>query len=191
MSNLLAEQGTLSRVGKKIVPIPQGVEVALQGATLTARGTRGSLSVALSPLLETRHLEEGISVTPKKHSRGDAKRCREMWGTVRQNIEQAIVGVSQGFKKQLSFDGVGYRAQVEGKTLKLSLGYSHDILFPIPDGMAISVGAERTIIVEGHDKQRVGEVASRIRAFRPVEPYKGKGVRYSGAFVYRKEGKKK
>ncbi len=181
----------MSRIGKRIVPIPQGVEVALQDAVLTARGKRGSLSVALSPLLETRHDERGISVVPKKHGTSDAKRCREMWGTVRQNIEQAIVGVSQGFQKQLSFEGVGYRAQVEGKILKLSLGYSHDILFPIPEGLSISIGAERTITVEGHDKQRVGEVASRIRALRPVEPYKGKGVRYSGAFVYRKEGKKK
>ena len=181
----------MSRVGKKIVLVPQGVEVALQGSVLTARGKRGSLSVALSPLLETRYDEKGISVAPKKHSTGDAKRCREMWGTVRQNIEQAVVGVSEGFKKQLSFEGVGYRAHVEGKILKLSLGYSHDILFPIPEGMAISVGAERTITVEGHDKQRVGEVASRIRALRPVEPYKGKGVRYTGAFVFRKEGKKK
>ncbi len=181
----------MSRVGKKIVPVPQGVEVALQGSQLTARGVRGSLSVALSPLLETRHDEQGISVVPKKHGAGVTKRCREMWGTVRQNIEQAVLGVSQGFKKQLTFEGVGYRAQVEGKILKLSLGYSHDILFPIPEGLSIEVGAERTITVEGHDKQRVGEVASRIRALRPVEPYKGKGVRYSGAFVFRKEGKKK
>ncbi len=181
----------MSRVGKKIVPVPQGVEVALQGSMLTARGERGSLSVALSPLLETRLDEKGIRVAPKTHGSSEAKRCREMWGTIRQNIEQAVVGVSQGFKKQLSFEGVGYRAQVEGKILKLSLGYSHDILFPIPEGLSISLGAERTIIVEGHDKQRVGEVASRIRALRPTEPYKGKGVRYSGAFVYRKEGKKK
>ncbi len=181
----------MSRIGKKVVPVPQGVEVALHDSVLTAKGKRGSLSVALSPLLETRRDEQGIRVAPKKHSASEAKRCREMWGTVRQNIEQAVVGVSEGFKKQLSFEGVGYRAQVEGKTLKLSLGYSHDILFPIPEGLSIQVGAERTITVEGHDKQRVGEVASRIRALRPVEPYKGKGVRYSGAFVYRKEGKKK
>ena len=183
----------MSRVGKKIVAIPDGVEVELSNKKLTAKGKRGVLSVELSHLIEASKVENSIVVKPKSGSKSDSKKSREMWGTMRQMIAQTIIGVSQGFKRQLVFEGVGYRASVAEKTLKLSLGYSHDIMFPIPEGMQISISPERNniIIVEGNDKQQVGQVASLIRDMRPVEPYKGKGLRYLNAFVRRKEGKKK
>ena len=183
----------MSRVGKKIVAIPAGVEVELSGKRLTAKGSRGSLSVAISHMVEASKVANSIVVKPKSGAKSDSKKSREMWGTMRQMIALAIIGVSEGFKKQLVFEGVGYRASVAERTLKLSLGYSHDILFPIPEGLQISISPERNniIVVEGNDKQQVGQVASLIRAMRPVEPYKGKGIRYLGAFVRRKEGKKK
>ncbi len=183
----------MSRVGKKAIVIPDGVEVELSRGELTAKGSRGVLSVALSHLVETSKVDNAIVVKPRSGAKSDGKKSREMWGTMRQMIAQAIVGVSQGFKRQLVFEGVGYRASVAERTLKLSLGYSHDIMFPIPEGMQISISPERNniIVVEGNDKQQVGQVASLIRSMRPVEPYKGKGLRYIDAFVRRKEGKKK
>lgn len=183
----------MSRIGKKNISIPQGVEVEVQKNHLTAKGERGAIAVPLSHLIETTLGGDSISLKPKGDARGDAKRIREMWGTMRQMVEQAVIGVSKGFQKQLVFEGVGYRASVVEKNLKLSLGYSHDIMFPIPEELTISVTSDRNniITIEGNNKQQVGQVASRIRAMRPVEPYKGKGIRYINAFVRRKEGKKK
>ena len=177
----------MSRVGKNPIPVPEGVDVTFDGAAVCVAGKLGRLDAAIAPEVSAA-LEGGqVVVTP----RGEGKRARQMWGLTRSIISNMVVGVSQGFHKSLQIEGVGYRAAVEGRTLMLDLGYSHRIGYPIPDGIEITCERPTAIRVAGFDRQAVGQVAAEIRAFRKPEPYKGKGIRYVGEFVRRKEGKKK
>ena len=177
----------MSRVGKNPVPIPDGVEVMIDGAAVAVSGKLGRLEATIASEVSA-VLEGGqVSVTP----RGDDKRSRQLWGLTRSIINNMVVGVSQGFHRDLQIEGVGYRAAVEGRTLTLDLGYSHRIRYPIPDGIEIACERPTAIRVAGYDRQAVGQVAAEIRAFRKPEPYKGKGIRYVGEYVRRKEGKKK
>jgi large subunit ribosomal protein L6 len=177
----------MSRIGKNPVPVPSGVEVQLSGRTLTARGGLGVLSLVVSNDV-TASLEDGaITIAPVSES----KQSRAMWGTTRALVSNMVTGVSKGFSVGLEINGVGYRAAVQGDALNLQLGYSHDIPFPIPPDVKISCERPTVITVTGADRQRVGQVAAEIRAFRPPEPYKGKGIKYAGEVVRRKEGKKK
>ncbi len=179
----------MSRVGKNPVEIPGGVEVSIVDGILTAKGKLGEENVPLTDIVDVTFEENKVTVKP----RDESKQSRSMWGTTRSLVQNAVTGVSEGFTKRLEIVGVGYRAQLQGKTLNLQLGYSHDIPFPVPDGITIALEGERgnVIAVTGPNKQQVGQVASEIRGFRKPEPYKGKGVRYSDEYVLRKEGKKK
>jgi large subunit ribosomal protein L6 len=177
----------MSRIGKHPVAIPEGVEVALAGRTLTAKGRQGSLSLALGNDVMTAIADRAITVTPTSTS----KAARAMWGTTRALINNMITGVSQGFTVGLEINGVGYRAAVQGDILNLQLGYSHDVAFRIPGDVTITCERPTIITVRGADRQRVGQVAAEIRAWRPPEPYKGKGIRYATETIRRKEGKKK
>ena len=177
----------MSRVGKNPVSVPDGVEVTIDGAAVAVKGKLGSLQATIAPEVSAQVDNGQVSVTP----RGDDKRSRQMWGLTRSIINNMVVGESQGFHKDLQIEGVGYRAAVEGKTLTLDLGYSHRIRYPIPDGIEIACERPTAIRVTGYDRQAVGQVAAEIRAFRKPEPYKGKGIRYVGEYVRRKEGKKK
>jgi large subunit ribosomal protein L6 len=177
----------MSRIGKYPVTIPDGVEVQLSGQTLTAKGRLGTLSLVVSTEVAASIVDGTVTVTPK----GDTRQSRAMWGTTRALINNMVTGVSTGFSINLEISGVGYRAQVQGKNLNLQLGYSHDIPFPIPDDVSISCERPTVITVRGADRQRVGQIAADIRAYRPPEPYKGKGIKYSTETVRRKEGKKK
>ncbi|SDH32823.1 50S ribosomal protein L6 [Roseospirillum parvum] len=178
----------MSRVGKYPVKVPDGVNVTLADGLISVKGKLGEMSFALSEdLVETKVEDGAISVAPRK----DDKRCRVMWGTTRARIQNMVTGVSAGFTRTLEINGVGYRAQAQGKTLSLALGYSHDINYPIPEDLDIKTPQPNQIHISGRDKQRVGQVASEIRAMRPPEPYKGKGVKYAEETILRKEGKKK
>jgi large subunit ribosomal protein L6 len=177
----------MSRIGKYPVTIPSGVEVQLSGQTLSAKGQLGTLSMMLSNEVTTAIADGAVTVAPKS----DTKQSRAMWGTTRALINNMITGVSTGFTVNLEISGVGYRAQVQGNTLNLQLGYSHDIPFPIPHDVRITCERPTVISVSGADRQRVGQIAANIRAYRPPEPYKGKGIKYAGETVRRKEGKKK
>jgi large subunit ribosomal protein L6 len=177
----------MSRVGKHPVTIPSGVEVALAGETLTAKGQLGSLSLAVSNEVTATIADGAVTIAP----RHETQRARAMWGTTRALVNNMITGVSTGFTRTLEINGVGYRAAVQGDRLNLQLGYSHDISFPIPVEVRIACERPTVITVSGADRQRVGQVAAEIRAFRPPEPYKGKGIKYSNETVRRKEGKKK
>lgn len=177
----------MSRIGKKPVAVPAGVTASLDGNLVKVKGAKGELSFQ-APEDVTVTLDDGaISVTP----RTETKRARAMWGMSRSQVANLIEGVSKGYEKKLDITGVGYKAAVAGKVLKLSLGYSHDIDYEIPAGIAIVTPKPTEIVVTGIDKQRVGQTAAEIRDFRGPEPYQGKGVRYSGEFIFRKEGKKK
>jgi len=177
----------MSRIGKHPVRIPSGVEVSLSGQTLTAKGGLGALSLVVSNEVSASIAESAVTIVPNS----DTKRSRAMWGTTRALVDNMVVGVSKGFSVNLEITGVGYRAQVQGDTLNLQLGYSHDIPFPIPGDVRIICERPTAITVSGADRQRVGQIAADIRAYRPPEPYKGKGIRYSTETVRRKEGKKK
>ena len=177
----------MSRIGKYPVTIPGGVEVQLAGQTLTAKGRLGALSLMLSNEVTTSIVDGTVTVAPKN----DTKHSRAMWGTTRALINNMVTGVSTGFSVNLEITGVGYRAQVQGSTLNLQLGYSHDIPFPIPADVRITCERPTVITVRGADRQRVGQIAADIRAYRPPEPYKGKGIKYATETVRRKEGKKK
>jgi large subunit ribosomal protein L6 len=177
----------MSRIGKHPVAIPEGVEVALAGRTLTATGRHGSLSLALGSEVTTAIADRAITVTPN----GTSKAARAMWGTTRALINNMITGVSQGFTVGLEINGVGYRAAVQGEILNLQLGYSHDVAFRIPADVTITCERPTIITIRGADRQRVGQIAADIRAWRPPEPYKGKGIKYATETVRRKEGKKK
>ncbi|WP_406853912.1 50S ribosomal protein L6 [Alsobacter sp. KACC 23698] len=177
----------MSRIGKKPVAVPAGVTANLDGNLVKVKGAKGELSF-LAPEDVTVTLENGaITVTP----RTETKRARAMWGMSRSQVANLIDGVTKGYEKKLEITGVGYKAAVAGKVLKLSLGYSHDVDYEIPTGIAITTPKPTEILVTGVDKQRVGQTAAEIRDFRGPEPYQGKGVRYSGEFIFRKEGKKK
>jgi large subunit ribosomal protein L6 len=177
----------MSRIGNKPVVVPDGVTITLAAQALTAKGKLGELSMAVVDQVEMSHEDNQIVVTPKDQS----KLARSMWGLQRSLAQNLVTGVSEGFVKELEIQGVGYRAALQGKILKLQLGHSHDIDFPIPDGIEIECERPTAIKVKGIDKQKVGQVAAVIRSYRPPEPYKGKGVRYVGEYIFRKEGKKK
>lgn len=177
----------MSRIGKTPVEIPDGVTIDIAGQVITAKGKLGELSITLTENVEVGR--EGNLLSVK--SRNDDNMARKMWGTTRSIIHNLVVGVSEGFARNLEIQGVGYRAQVQGNELVLQLGYSHEIRFPVPEGIKIQCPDQTHIAVSGNDKQRVGQTAAEIRQFRPPEPYKGKGIRYEGEYVFRKEGKKK
>jgi large subunit ribosomal protein L6 len=177
----------MSRIGKKPVVIPAGVTARVEGQKVTVKGAKGELDFTAPDDVVIAMGDGGISVTP----RSDEKRAQAMWGMSRSMIANLVTGVSKGFEKRLEINGVGYKAAVAGKKLQLSLGYSHDIDFPIPEGIAITAPRPTELVVAGIDKRAVGQTAAEIRGFRPPEPYKGKGVKYAGEFIFRKEGKKK
>lgn len=177
----------MSRVGKNPVEVPSGVEVTIANQVLTAKGSNGTLTVPLTDLVEVKQDNGAVTVTP----RDESQRARTMWGTTRSLINNAVVGASTGFTVRMEISGVGYRAAVQGNKLNLQLGYSHDINYPIPDGIKIRCERPTLIEVSGADKQQVGQIASEIRAFRKPEPYKGKGIKYENEQILRKEGKKK
>jgi large subunit ribosomal protein L6 len=177
----------MSRIGKKPVTLPKGVTAKLDGQTVSVKGPKGELSLTLIGDVTVKMGETGIEVAP----RDESKRARAMWGMSRSLVENLVVGVSNGFSKTLEISGVGYRAALKGKDLQLQLGYSHDILYAIPEGIHIVVPKPTEITVSGISKEKVGQVAAEIRRYRGPEPYKGKGVKYAGEFIYRKEGKKK
>ena len=177
----------MSRIGKKPVPAPSGVTVTLDGQTVKAKGPKGELQFVVNELCRVAFENNEISVEPVDKS----KDARAAWGMSRTMIANIFEGVANEFTKELELVGVGYRAQMKGTTLNLSLGYSHDIDYPTPEGLTIKTPKPTEIVVSGVDKQRVGQAAAEIRAFRSPEPYKGKGVRYKDEFIFRKEGKKK
>lgn len=177
----------MSRVGKKPVVIPAGVTAKVEGQAISVKGGKGALSFVAPDDVEVALTANHIAVTP----RNESKRARALWGMTRAMVNNLVVGVSTGFERKLEITGVGYRAAVAGKTLQLSLGYSHDVNFAIPEGIAIAAPKPTEVSITGIDKRRVGQVAAEIRALRPPEPYKGKGVKYAGEFIFRKEGKKK
>jgi large subunit ribosomal protein L6 len=177
----------MSRVGKNPVTIPQGVELSVEETQIHAKGKLGQLTAPVNDLVQTEQKDGQFWVRPAN----DTKKARSMWGTTRAIVQNMVTGVSEGFKKDLELVGVGYRAQVQGKTLNLQLGYSHDINYPIPEGLTIQCAKPTAISISGADKQQVGQVAAEIRGFRPPEPYKGKGIKYAGEQILRKEGKKK
>jgi len=177
----------MSRVGKNPIEIPGDVQVSIEGAIVTAKGKLGELSHQVSDSVSA-DLEEGkVLVRPVD----DSQAARAMWGTTRSLLQSLVTGVSAGFTKELEINGVGYRAAVQGSTLSLQLGYSHDVDYPIPEGITITCAKPTAISISGANKQRVGQVAAEIRSFRPPEPYKGKGIKYSDEVILRKEGKKK
>jgi large subunit ribosomal protein L6 len=177
----------MSRIGKKPVPVPAGVTAAIEGKTLSVKGPKGTLSIALADEVSYAIEEGSISVQPIN----DTKRSRSFWGMQRTLVQNLITGVTEGYTKTLQITGVGYRANVQGKNLKLQLGYSHDVDFEIPEGITIATPDQTTVNISGIDKQKVGQVAAEIRRWRKPEPYKGKGIKYAGEYIFRKEGKKK
>ena len=177
----------MSRIGKKAVPIPSGVTANVEGQTVKVKGPKGAMQVVLPDDVLVKMDKGEVKVDP----RNDGKRARSMWGTSRTLVNNLVTGVTKGFEKKLEITGVGYRAALQGKNLQIALGYSHDVIYPVPEGIAIATPKPTEIVVTGIDKQKVGQVAAEIRAFRPPEPYKGKGVKYAGEYIFRKEGKKK
>ena len=177
----------MSRIGKKAIAVPSGVTANVEGQTVKVKGPKGALQVAVHDDIAVKLDGGQIKVDP----RFETKRARSQWGTSRTLVSNLIAGVTKGFEQKLEINGVGYRAAVQGKNLQLALGYSHDVVYPIPEGIAIVTPKPTEIVITGIDKQKVGQVAAEIRAFRPPEPYKGKGVKYEGEYIFRKEGKKK
>ncbi len=177
----------MSRIGKLPIDVPSGVSVSVDGSAVSVKGPKGELAATLVDDVNIAFENNQISITPKEKT----QRARSMWGMQRTLVFNLVEGVSKGFERKLEITGVGYRAQVKGPVLNLQLGYSHDIDFPIPDGIDIKTPDQTTILISGIDKQQVGQVAAVIRAYRKPEPYKGKGVRYAGEYIFRKEGKKK
>ena len=177
----------MSRIGKKPVELPSGVDATVSGQTIEVKGPKGTRSFTATDEV-TLAVEGGaITVSPRGHS----KRARQQWGMSRTMVANLVQGVTEGFKKELEISGVGYRAQMQGNVLRLNLGYSHDVNFEVPDGVTITAPKQTQIVVEGADQQQVGQVAANIRGWRGPEPYKGKGIKYAGEFIFRKEGKKK
>jgi large subunit ribosomal protein L6 len=177
----------MSRIGKNPVSLPDGVSVVINEQTVTAKGKLGELTASFTDDVEITQEGNVVTVRPRE----GAPRAKQMWGMSRSVINNLVVGVSEGFTKKLEITGVGYRAQVQGKDLVMQLGYSHEVRYPMPEGIDIKCPDQTTIEISGADKQKVGQVASEIRGYRPPEPYKGKGVRYAGEYIVRKEGKKK
>jgi len=177
----------MSRVGKNPVTIPQGVTVDVAGGVATVKGKLGTLKLPISKDVTVSVKDGKVLVEPQ----GETQQSRIMWGTTRANLRNMVDGVSKGYSKALEINGVGYRAAVQGKNLQLQMGYSHDVLYPIPEGITIKCEKPTAVLISGFDKQKVGQVAAEIRAVRPPEPYKGKGIKYDTETILRKEGKKK
>jgi large subunit ribosomal protein L6 len=177
----------MSRIGKKPVAVPTGVTASVDGQTVKVKGPKGALQFVVPDEISVSLDKGSIKVDP----RSETKRARSMWGTSRTLVSNLMTGVTKGFEDKLEINGVGYRAAVQGKNLQLALGFSHDVVYPIPEGIAIATPKPTEIVITGIDKQKVGQVAAEIRSFRGPEPYKGKGVKYAGEFIFRKEGKKK
>jgi large subunit ribosomal protein L6 len=177
----------MSRIGKKPVELPSGVTASVSGQTVEVKGPKGTRTFKATDDVSLSVEGNVVTVEP----RGKSKRARQQWGMSRTMVANLATGVSQGFKKELELSGVGYRAQMQGNTLKLSLGYSHDVNFEVPEGVTVTSAKPTEILVEGIDEQQVGQVAANIRAWRKPEPYKGKGIKYKGEYIFRKEGKKK
>ena len=177
----------MSRIGNKAVAIPSGVTANVDGQTVKMKGPKGALQAVLHDDVTVKMDKGAVTVTP----RSETKRARSVWGTSRTQVANLIAGVTKGFEEKLEITGVGYRAAVQGKTLQLQLGFSHDVNFAIPEGITIATPKPTEIVIAGIDKQKVGQVAAEIRGYRPPEPYKGKGVKYAGEYIFRKEGKKK
>ena len=177
----------MSRIGKKPVALVKGVSASISGQTVEVKGPKGTRSFTATDDVTIAIDGDAIKVTP----RGTSKRARQQWGLARSMVENLVTGVTTGFKKELEIQGVGYRAAMAGNVLKLSLGYSHEVNFAVPAGVTVATPKQTEITVEGIDQQLVGQVAANIREWRRPEPYKGKGIRYKGEFIFRKEGKKK
>ena len=177
----------MSRIGKKPVTVPAGVTASIEGKRMTVKGPKGSLTLAMRDEISYEIEDGGISVQPAN----DTKRARAFWGMQRTMVQNLVTGVSEGFTKKLLITGVGYRAAAQGRNLKLQLGYSHDVNIDVPEGIEVKTPDNTTIEISGSDKQMVGQLAAEIRQWRKPEPYKGKGIKYDGEFIFRKEGKKK
>jgi large subunit ribosomal protein L6 len=177
----------MSRIGKRAVPVPTGVTASVDGQTVKVKGPKGAVSYTLHDDVDAKMDKSGVAIAP----RVDTLRARAQWGTARTSVSNLMTGVTKGFEQKLEIVGVGYRAAVQGKQLQLQLGFSHDVNYPIPEGIAIVTPKPTEITITGMDKQKVGQVAAEIRAYRSPEPYKGKGVKYAGEYIFRKEGKKK
>ena len=177
----------MSRVGKRPVPIPSGVTATVEGQTVKMKGPKGQLQFVVHDDVEVKFENGAVKVAPRL----ETNRAQAMYGTARAQVANLVEGVTKGFEKKLEITGVGYRAALQGKNLQIQLGYSHDIVYPIPEGITIVVPKPTEIVISGVDGQKVGHVAAEIRAFRKPEPYKGKGVKYAGEYIFRKEGKKK
>ncbi|GAA5073845.1 50S ribosomal protein L6 [Maritalea mobilis] len=177
----------MSRIGKKPVELPGGVSATVSGQTVEVKGPKGTRSFTATDDVTIAVEDNAVSVTP----RGKSKRARQQWGMSRTMVQNLVTGVTDGFKKELEIQGVGYRAQMQGNTLKLSLGYSHDVDFEVPAGVTVTTPKNTEVVIEGADQQLVGQVAANIREWRAPEPYKGKGIRYKDEYIFRKEGKKK
>ena len=177
----------MSRIGKKVVELAAGVSASVSGQTIEVKGPKGTRSFKATDDVTITVDGQSVSVEP----RGKSKRARQQWGMSRTMIANLATGVTEGFKKELEINGVGYRATMQGKVLKLALGYSHDVNFEVPEGVTVTAAKPTEITVEGIDQQLVGQVAANIRAWRKPEPYKGKGIKYKDEYIFRKEGKKK
>ena len=177
----------MSRIGKKPVNLPSGVEATLSGQTVTVKGPKGQRAFTATDDVTISVKDDAVSVDP----RGPSRRARQQWGMSRTQVQNLVTGVTEGFRKELEIRGVGYRAQAQGDKLTLNLGLSHDVIFDVPEGVTVTTPKNTEIVVEGIDQQLVGQVAANIREWRKPEPYKGKGIRYKGEYVFSKEGKKK
>ncbi len=177
----------MSRIGKRAVAVPSGVTASVEGQTVKVKGPKGALQLDLHPEVTVKMEGGAIKVDP----RNQTKRARSLWGTSRTLVANLIIGVTNGFERRLEINGVGYRAAVQGKNLQIALGYSHDVVYPIPQGITIATPKPTEVVISGIERQQVGQVAAEIRSMRPPEPYKGKGVKYADERIFRKEGKKK
>ena len=177
----------MSRIGKRVVPLPAGVTATTEGEILAVKGPKGRLELQMREEIAYDINDDGILVKPAN----DTKQARAFWGMQRTLVQNLVTGVSEGFTKVLEITGVGYRAAAQGKNLRLQLGYSHDVNFPVPDGIEVKTPDANTVEISGIDRQQVGQVAAEIRRWRKPEPYKGKGIKYRGEYIFRKEGKKK
>ena len=177
----------MSRIGKKPVELPSGVTATVSGQSIEVKGPKGTRTFKATDDVDITVEDNVVHVNP----RGKSKRARQQWGMSRTMVANLVTGVTEGFKKELEIQGVGYRAQMQGNTLKLNLGLSHDVDYTAPEGVTVTAPKQTEVVVEGIDEQLVGQVAANIRAWRKPEPYKGKGIRYKGEFIFRKEGKKK
>ena len=177
----------MSRIGKRPVPLPAGVTASTEGGILSVKGPKGQLQLQMRDEIAYEIGDDGIVVKPGN----DTKQARAFWGMQRTLVDNLVTGVTEGFTKVLEITGVGYRAAAQGKNLRLQLGYSHDVNFPVPEGVEIKTPDPNTVEISGIDKQKIGQVAAEIRRWRKPEPYKGKGIKYRGEYIFRKEGKKK